>query len=415
MRAFGSVLVFVLGFAAILNGQDWGSRAWDLERKGDAAGARELLDKAVREAPRDAALLRSYAEFLERHADPGARDAYQKLLATGSDKVLAAKRLVVLDLLAGDNASARKHLDVFRQAGGSGLTLPETAPAERKRGTVDIPGPLRSFARMAALAPDLPSEELLGALARNVVTNGYQASSGAEGLDQTEYLKLVVRYLSQARELEKLAGADKTIRIETCESPQTADILRILGYRMRGGCGSEVVLETVNATRAFLTIDSGFPLADLETALRANRPFVHDFRPTSVPVLYGPEYWMSSREKQGGEFIDHFLSDPSLCRLYLGLSKAEPDTAAALKESVAIGRIKVYAHVLDFFGGMFQIRNGHAVIPGGARAEKGWSDLVGASPDKGAQFFEKLIAKDDGWMASYFDALLRTSGPVQTI
>jgi len=38
-----------------------------------------------------------------------------------------------------------------------------------------------------------------------------------------------------------------------------ADLLRILGYRMRGGCGSEVVLETVNAPRAFLTTDSGFP------------------------------------------------------------------------------------------------------------------------------------------------------------
>ena len=40
-----------------------------------------------------------------------------------------------------------------------------------------------------------------------------------------------------------------------------ADLLRVLGCRMRGGCGAEVVLETVNATRAFLTIDSGFPLA----------------------------------------------------------------------------------------------------------------------------------------------------------
>ena len=87
-------------------------------------------------------------------------------------------------------------------------------------------------------------------------------------MDQTEYLKLVVRYLSQARELEKLGGADKQVKIETCESPQTADLLRVLGYRMRGGCGSDVVLETVNATRAFLTIDSGFPLAELEQIVR---------------------------------------------------------------------------------------------------------------------------------------------------
>jgi len=48
---------------------------------------------------------------------------------------------------------------------------------------------------------------------------------------------------------------------------------------MRGGCGSEVVLETVNAPRAFLTTDSGFPLNDLEQALRTNHPFSYDFHP----------------------------------------------------------------------------------------------------------------------------------------
>ncbi len=64
---------------------------------------------------------------------------------------------------------------------------------------------------------------------------------------------------------------------------------------MRGGCGSEVVLETVNATRAFLTTDSGFPLNDLEQALRTNRPFTYDFHPTTVPVLFGPDTGAAQR------------------------------------------------------------------------------------------------------------------------
>ena len=104
---------------------------------------------------------------------------------------------------------------------------------------------------------------------------------------------------------------------------------------MRGGCGSEVVLETVNATRAFLTIDSGFPLAQLEQSLRTNRPFVYDFKPSQVPVLYGKEYWLSAQEKQDGEFIDTFLSDPALCRLYLGLSKLDSETAEQIAEADA--------------------------------------------------------------------------------
>ena len=401
-----------------LFGQDLGVRAWELERQGDPGGARELLEKAVHSNPNNPGSVRAYADFLERHGDPAARESFTKLLAlypssAKSDRSYTARRLVVLDLLAGDSEAAHKHLAAYHDAGGTALSFSEIKRTAKKNQTIDIPGPLRSFARMAALSPDLAPEDLLGALARNVVTNGYQATSGAEGLDQTEYLKLVVRYLSQARELEKLGGADKGIKIETCESPQTAELLRVLGYRMRGGCGSEVVLETVNATRAFLTIDSGFPLADLETALRTNRPFIYDYRPTAVPVLYGPEYWQSAREKNTGEFIDYFLSDPSICRLYLGMSKIEPATALALKDSISVTRIRAYAHVLDFFGAMFVIRNGRAIVPGGAHAEKGWEALVGVSPEKGPAFFEKLVVKEDGWMASYFDALLRANGPVQ--
>ena len=69
--------------------------------------------------------------------------------------------------------------------------------------------------------------------------------------------------------------------------------------------------------------------------------------------------------------------------------------------------------MLDFFGGMFEIRDGKAVIPGGQRAAAGWTELAGVSPDQGAAFFDKLMAKDDGWLASLYDALARIQGPVK--
>ncbi len=402
-----------------VSAQDLAVRVRQMESGANAIGARNLLRQAVRDTPRNADTLAAYAEFLDSHNDPEARDAYGKLasvLPAGQRRTAVLRRQVILDLLAGDRAAAANHLREYRQAGGTSLpaALPEPkAAAPEAQATVDIPGPLHSFARMAALAPDLRPEDVLPALARNVVTNGYQASSSAEALDMTEFLKLAVRYLSQARELTKLSGADKTIRIETCESQQTGDLLRVLGYRMRGGCGSEVVLETVNATRAFLTIDSGFPLSELEQALRTNRPFVYNYAPTRVPVLFSPEYLLSSRERQGGEFIDVFLADPALCRLYLGLSKLDRETVGELTKAVPAQRLRAFAHVLDFFGGMFQVRQGKAVAPGGARTAAMWAELAGSHPDQGAAFLEKLISRDDGWLASYFDALLRIHGPVQ--
>jgi hypothetical protein len=130
-------------------------------------------------------------------------------------------------------------------------------------------------------------------------------------------------------------------------------------------------------------------------------------------VLFGSDYWFTAREKGDGEFIDAFLGDPAICRLYLGYSKLSPETAAALRQAMPVPRIRAYAHVLDFFGGMFEIRDGKALVPGGQRSAAVWAELTGAPPDSGAAFFEKLLAKDDGWLASLYDALARMNGPAK--
>jgi len=417
MKAFWSAFCIAGSLFSAAYGGEAVDRARQLERSGDALGARTLLARTAQSPGAGAEAWLDYARFLDRYADPEAGAAYGKALealrksGASSGQAAILRRLAELDLLAGDRQRAARRLDEYRALGGR--VEPWRDPNPDPRSTITIPGPLSAFNRMAAVSSDLRPEEILEAVARNVVTNGYQAAHGNEALEQTEYLKLVFRYLSQARELEKLAGDKKEIRVETCESPEAGELLRVLGFRMRGGCGSEVVLETVNATRAFLTTDSGFPLADLEQALRTNRPFVYPFAPTHLPVLYSREYWLSPKEKQGAEFIDVFLSDPAMCRLYLGMSKLESETAETIRKAVPMPRLKAFAHVLDFFGGMFEIRGGKAVTPGGPRAREVWADLVGVSPDQGAQFFERLISKDDGWMASYFDSLARIDGPVR--
>ncbi len=403
-----------------LDAQSLTGDAWKLEAKGDAAEAREQLQKAANASPNDPLALEAYAEFLGEHRDPAARAAYEKLWqllnrngANPAERAKAARRLAELDLLAGDRASAEKHLDAFRSAGGTGLSLPPASVAPRFN-YVEIPGPLRSFARMAAISPDIAREDVMASLAHNITLNGYSATRASESLEPTEYLKLVIRYLSQARELEKLAGPEKILRVDMCESTVTGDLLRILGYRMRGGCGSDVALETVNPSRAFLTIDSGFPLSELETALRTNRPFTLDYHPSRVPILYGPEYWQPAVAGQKpADFIDFFLADPSICRLYSATAALDPDTAEQIRKDLPAAKAKVYAHVLDFFGSMFEVRDGKAIVPGGARSEKMWAELVGVSPEKGAAFFERLIEKDDGWLASYYDSLARINGPVE--
>lgn len=379
------------------------------ESTGDLAGAKSILQQASAQ-PGNSAAAEDLAEFLDRHHDPGSREAYLKWASLETDtskRQLALRQAVLIDFMNGKMSELDTDIAAYRAAGGSDLSVPPATRAQSSLySTIMIPGSLHSFARMAALTPDLAPEDLLPALARNVVTNGYEAS-GNEMLQPTEYLRLLIRYIGQARELQALANHDRKIVIPTCDSDETGNLLKVLGYRMRGSCGADIVLETVNPTRAFLTIDSGFPLTQLEQDLRANHKFELTYAPTAIPVLYSADYWITALGHQA-DFIDGFLSDPSLCRLYLGLSHLDHATAEALRKQAPPGRLKVYSHVLDFFGGMFQIRNGAAVVPG---SPKIWASMVGVSPNNPGAFFEKLIETDDGWMASYFDALSRISGP----
>jgi hypothetical protein len=366
----------------------------------------ELEDRArsANSAETQAAL----ATFLDRHRLPGSREAFLQWASLEHDpsrKQLALRQLVLDDALDGKTAQLDEDLRAYRAAGGSDLPGRTGRPQDLTVYSVTaIPGPLTSFARMAALSPDLQPEDLMLALARNIVMNGYQAVAANEALEPTEYLKLLIRYIGQARELEGMAGTARKIVIPSCDSAETAELLKILGYRMRGSCGTDVVLETVNPTKAFLTVDSGFPLSQLEQDLRANRRFDLPYAPTPIPVLYTPDYWLSAVGRPSGSFIDGFLSEPAICRLYLGLAKLDRPTAAAMRQQATAQKLKIYAHVLDFYGGMYEIRNGAAVVPGSPKA---WESLVGVSPASGAAFFERLLTVDDGWMASYFDALAR--------
>ncbi len=205
---FGAVFLFCTGIAA--GADDFGTHAWQLESKGDPAEARDYLERAAQTGGVDAML--AYAQFLDRHRDPGAREAYEKVwqAARGEQRELAARRMVVLDLIVGDRDAAQRNIEQYRTAGGRDFSLPAqaTVPSQKVQ-TIAIPGPLRSFSRMAALRAETSPDDVLPALARNIVTNGYQASGSNDVLEQTEYLKLVVRYLSQARELEKLADSQR--------------------------------------------------------------------------------------------------------------------------------------------------------------------------------------------------------------
>jgi hypothetical protein len=267
---------------------------------------------------------------------------------------------------------------------------------------VIIPGPLRSFMRMAAISQKVSPDDVLPLLARNVYMQGYQQGTA------TEYLILLDRYVQQARELQILAGSSNTIRVRGCDDAGT--LVQILGYRIQG-CGEKTVfLETANPERAFLTIDSGFPLTELETALQEGNPFTYAYPASRVPVLFDENDWINlntPKKRSSGDLVEVLVNDPDVARLYWAMAKEDAETRSALHQSPGLKALFPVAATLDFYGGQISIRGGRVIVPGGVNAEPVWKELVGASPGSPAEFVPRLLSKDEGWLATYFDVLSR--------
>jgi len=262
---------------------------------------------------------------------------------------------------------------------------------------------------MAGISQKVTAPDVLTMLTFNINAHGYEGWQ--EKGRATEFLILLQRYVQQARDLTSLVGSDGIIRVSNCQD--ATPLLKVLGYRLRRECGTaNAALVTAEPERAFLTIDSGFPLAELEATLQGGPAFAYDFRSTTVPVLFAPTDWTilaHPRDPSGGNVLDALLQNPAISRLYFGLSRMDPETAALLHRSPGLEKLLPYGPALSFYGGQLAIRSGRIIVPGGPSAEPAWKDLVGASPSSPNEFLAHLLSRDRGWMVAYFDALSRVN------
>ncbi|MGA3069473.1 MAG: hypothetical protein ABSD43_04575 [Terracidiphilus sp.] len=275
---------------------------------------------------------------------------------------------------------------------------------------VVIPGPLPPFLRMAGISQEVSPAEVLPLLARNVALWGYERDR------PTEFLVLIDRYVQLARELQSLAGADGTIRVSGCDN--ATQLIQVLGYRFQNGCGPNgAFMVTEDAKRAFLTVDSGFPLTALEEALQKGAPFSVAFPATRIPILFSQKTWIAlsaGKTMDRRDLLDVLLHDRDVDRLYSALARNDRQTGLALVRSPGLRELLPFAPLLDFYGSRICIRSGQVSVPAGASAEADWEELVGANPNSSGEFVINLLAKDHGWLLAYFDALSRVS-PAQQV
>jgi hypothetical protein len=403
MRVWAQCVSLLLAIVAgnLAFAQDSGAlleQARAAQAAGDYSKAKSTLFQAGKQFPNDVAVARAEARWLDASGDRGRRAAYKHLLdllkQNGQSDPATARRLAMLDLEAGDLAAA-KAAGVLKASGYQPFQ-----PAVNGSPTIHIPGPVNSFRRLAAISSQTPQSDLVAIFSRNLFSLGFHYSQKLSKNAPTEYLTLVQHYVGVARQLEKMAGPDGVLKVTSCE--QAGPLLQVLGYRLRkGGCGATAVLETEDSPLAFLTIDSGFPLAELEDSFRTGKPFTYDVRGVDVPLLFGTAAWFDAKSDP----LDQLLEGREISRLYYAMSKMDSRTADALRASPGIPKLLDVGPVLDFYGESLLIENGRPVMPGGTERLDQWAKLVGVDPAKPADFLFALVDKDNGWLAAYADSL----------
>ena len=267
--------------------------------------------------------------------------------------------------------------------------------------TIVIPGPLPSFLRMAGMSQEISPEEVVPLLARNVALYGFQDAK------QTEFLVLLNRYVHLAREIQSLADREGTIRVAGCDDARR--LVEVLGYKAQGSCGNRgFALLTADAERAFLTIDSGFPLTALERALQRSEPFTYSFPSSRVPVIFTEKEWVSLstlRRPHGDELIDALLQDQNLDRLYWAFAKCDSETRIALQQRPGLHELLALVPAFELYGSEIRIHAGQVEVPRGSAND--WATLVGERPNSPGAFVAKLLSKDHGWLAAFFDVVSR--------
>ena len=99
-----------------------------------------------------------------------------------------------------------------------------------------------------------------------------------------------------------------------------------------------------------------------------------------------------------------------MARLYWAFSRLDPETRDALQRTVGLKDLLPDAAVLDFYGSYICLRSGHVLVPGGEKRGSGVEE-PGREPIPilHETSCARLLSKDMGWMAAYFDVLSRTS------
>lgn len=170
-----------------------------------------------------------------------------------------------------------------------------------------------------------------------------------------------------------------------------------------------------NERRALLA-RAGVVLDGLEKRLNAGETIDLAVPSEAAPLPLPVKVW-SERVFERPVAADHLLAaivlDRRAALLYHGLASLDEPTLAFLASDPDL-LSTIYrdeAAVFSTFGGSVHVRQGAIVLPGGDDARPLWEALVDEKTARPARFLRKLLERDDGRVAWFYNTVQHLDGP----
>jgi tetratricopeptide (TPR) repeat protein len=427
-----------------------------LLESGDALGAEKAAEEGLGVAPKFAGLYMVRADALEKQGRMyDARDTLEQGAATVQDAGLLARLAMVEDTYGGAagesyarlaealGASSPERLATlergfavsvrdanFKQAESFAELLKSAAHPEflallrsEERGDSGalVPGGLDALAFAAHGKEGVPPERFFSEFSRAVM------NKFCFGVNCTynKYVELVQEHFQRIAALEAMGKREASRVVLTLslngkdERRNTEKILGLLGMKLRNSNG-HVELDRgekkdqakKQETASALAIDE----LGIQEALQSGKTYTLEIPYEWAAIYPNEKLWSelyAGNEGPGG-FAMALVRMPKMARLYVGITSLDKQTVATLLSSVSLKTLfDKYADEIYLFAAAFALQGGHAVVPGGAKAEAIWMSLVGESPAKPGAFFRALLERDEGRLLAFFFVLSQLDRPHQ--
>jgi hypothetical protein len=126
-----------------------------------------------------------------------------------------------------------------------------------------------------------------------------------------------------------------------------------------------------------------------------------------VPLPLSPDVWATrvfGRRVPVPRLGTAILRDRSAALLYYGLAALDAETLAYFSSSRgALEAALAFAPAFASYGRSLHVRNRRILLPGGEAATDSWEQLVGARASDPDRFVRRLLERDAGGLASFYD------------